>query len=475
MPKDYHNHTFLKGVFVTPFNTIENLKLTNWHKDSAPEFLWIALIIKRYGRKIGLQYLGTICRYIKESLGEKLIDLKFSSINCLSKSAQEKIFTYILKLCDSDIFDCLCAINDPFNFVVFNTNFNCFKEYEKRLKILDDIMTEMFDFHSQLSTDISFINVWYACITGRMKICSGMSMADDLVNYVNYDIDDEEMKRIRPIIRSTFQTFNSIDNKNIYVDDFWRKYSEMKDCKCLCRKCDTLETEKTAVEKIHKVAEFLNDYLMNVNPLDNKALVLFGLFNYSKRLFDEIINMSLQNSVSSRIVFRTILENYILTKYLIKEESNHKDIWNEFQSYGFGKLKLLIERHKDLNDQSLDHIKYDYLELLMKDGYSEEFLNIDTRYFNGKNIKDKFEYVDEKELYNAYDYDSLFEHSLWGQIRESSLLKCCEPSHDYHWILDVNGDNNLPSIINDLFFVMNKHINLLNSVYEIPEEVLKNE
>uniref|UniRef100_UPI004057B053 helix-turn-helix domain-containing protein n=1 Tax=Agathobacter sp. TaxID=2021311 RepID=UPI004057B053 len=30
------------------------------------------------------------------------------------------------------------------------------------------------------------------------------------------------------------------------------------------------------------------------------------------------------------------------------------------------------------------------------------------------------------------DYDSSFEHGLWGAIRESSLLKCNNPAHKYH-------------------------------------------
>ena len=48
-------------------------------------------------------------------------------------------------------------------------------------------------------------------------------------------------------------------------------------------------------------------------------------------------------------------------------------------------------------------------------------------------IRLKAESVGEKDLFGLYyDYDSSYEHGLWGAIRESSLLKCTNPAHKYH-------------------------------------------
>ena len=45
--------------------------------------------------------------------------------------------------------------------------------------------------------------------------------------------------------------------------------------------------------------------------------------------------------------------------------------------------------------------------------YTEKFY---TRYFDNQNIRAKAESVDEKHLYGLYyDYDSSFEHGLWGR------------------------------------------------------------
>ena len=58
---------------------------------------------------------------------------------------------------------------------------------------------------------------------------------------------------------------------------------------------------------------------------------------------------------------------------------------------------------------------------------------MDTKYFDKQNIRLKAESVDEKNLFGLYyDYDSSFEHGLWGAIRESSFVKCNNPAHKYH-------------------------------------------
>ena len=89
------------------------------------------------------------------------------------------------------------------------------------------------------------------------------------------------------------------------------------------------------------------------------------------------------------------------------------------------------------------------------------------------NIRLKAESVDEKELFGLYyDYDSAFEHGLWGAIRESSLLKCNNPAHKYHCIPDVEDVNRLKTVLPDCIMVMNKTIVFLNELYGIPEQLL---
>ena len=71
-----------------------------------------------------------------------------------------------------------------------------------------------------------------------------------------------------------------------------------------------------------------------------------------------------------------------------------------------------------------------------------------------------------------YDYDSSFEHGLWGAIRESSLLKCNNPAHKYHCVPDVEDETRLKTVLPDCIMIMNKTISFLDEIYGIPEQLL---
>jgi hypothetical protein len=65
----------------------------------------------------------------------------------------------------------------------------------------------------------------------------------------------------------------------------------------------------------------------------------------------------------------------------------------------------------------MSHVDKDYIEALVNEFKIEESIDMDTRYFDQQNIRLKAESVNEKELYGLYyDYDSSFEHGLWGAI-----------------------------------------------------------
>lgn len=95
------------------------------------------------------------------------------------------------------------------------------------------------------------------------------------------------------------------------------------------------------------------------------------------------------------------------------------------------------------------------------------------KYFDKQNIRLKAEDVGEKNLYGLYyDYDSSFEHGLWGAIRESSLLKCNNPAHKYHCVPDVEDETRLKTVLPDCIMIMNKTISFLDEIYGIPEQLL---
>jgi len=213
---------------------------------------------------------------------------------------------------------------------------------------------------------------------------------------------------------------------------------------------------------------------VSANPLDEKMNVILGISTYSYKRFKEAYEHNLFNAISGRSCIRVLIESYIMLRYLIKNESLHENIWRDYQFYGIGLYKLVLARHRDSEDRKLAHFDKDYIEALVNEFKFEEFIDMDTRYFDTQNIRLKAESVNEKELYGLYyDYDSSFEHGLWGAIRESALVKCDNPAHQYHCIPDIENQNRLKSVLPDCIMVMNKTISFLKDIYGIPSPLFE--
>lgn len=195
-----------------------------------------------------------------------------------------------------------------------------------------------------------------------------------------------------------------------------------------------------------------------------------------KELEKKITNIKehqLFNSISGRSCVRVLIEDYIMMKYLVKNESFHENIWRDYQLYGMGLYKLVLARHRENGALEESHFDEKYIEALVNEFKGEEFIDMDTKYFDKQNIRLKAEDVGEKNLYGLYyDYDSSFEHGLWGAIRESSLLKCNNPAHKYHCVPDVEDETRLKTVLPDCIMIMNKTISFLDEIYGIPEQLL---
>ena len=68
------SYTFKKGKFIVPFHTIPNFaEMSNeesWSYGRLPEYIWIGLILKHYGRDRGLYKLRGIILKLHELVSE---------------------------------------------------------------------------------------------------------------------------------------------------------------------------------------------------------------------------------------------------------------------------------------------------------------------------------------------------------------------------------------------------------------------
>lgn len=469
-------HKFKKGRFITPWNdTIGDICRENsWFKNRLPEYLWIALILNKYGREKGLDR----CLYLVDELSKinsGLVVPSFSQITKMSTEEQEKFFKSVFNVIDKSALAPLTALFTQSEYPVFVNSF--FVEglsFEDRFTILMNIMNDASDHQSNFSTDIRYIVLCYQIFSDKLRMPK--EMIDELKLYPNISHEDERMRHIRPLIRSSEVGMQldifGVDN-SAYLKKLWEVVSKMSECKLYSIQYPVEEGNKEVyMQKLKMIMIYFRD-LLETNPLDQKLTVILGIVTYSYKRMCELVEHNLYNTISGRSIVRVLIEDYLMLKFLLKEETNHTDIWTEYQYYGIGQYKIILGRHRDAKDVAENcHFDKMYIELLVNEFKDENFLDMDTRYFGNQTPRYKAEYVGEKDLYGLYyDYDSAFEHGLWGAIRESSMLKCASPMHQYHCVPDIENSQRLKSVWNDCRMVMGKTLDLMDSIYGIPQHI----
>ncbi|WP_461612087.1 DUF5677 domain-containing protein [Clostridium sp. Marseille-QA1073] len=469
-------HKFKKGKFIAPFNEFVTPVSNNetWCFGRLPEYIWIGLILNEYGRSKGMDKVYHVIIKLN-SIDSGIVAPRLSEILSMENSKQEEFYDYVLTIVEKKVLSPLTLIFTYSDYPIFAKKFaepNI--KVEDRIKPLDEVLRKSMYHQSDFSTDIRFIALYYMCMTG--KVVMQKEQVENLMKYPYLEHNDEKMRMLRPSIRASELMILNMEKKaEWYLISFWRKISIMTECE-LYRIEFSEETANTELymEQLHEVFAYLSELLCKVNPLDNKMLVLFGIGTYSYKRLLEVVEHKLFNSISGRGAVRILIENYIMMKYLVSIEDKHENVWAEYQFYGIGQYKLIIARFREQEKELKNsHVDYKYMECLVNEFIIEETIDMDTKYFDKQNIRSKAEFVGEKELYGLYyDYDSAYEHGLWGAIRESSLLKCDNPAHHYHCVPDIENNQNLKSVWYDCVSIMEKTLLFLDSVYGIPKYLL---
>ena len=477
-PSPLSAHSFLNGEFVTPFNSIPSLHIMNdeesWFYGRLPEYLWIGLIFKSFERKEGLKKLLNIASKLHE-FAPTLKTLRMSEILKLETRVQEKFYDFLLTVISRKTLAPLTLYLTLTKFPVFTKYFFC-KELnvEERCKTITETMRSLGDHQSLDATDLRYIVLCFSLIVE--SLCLSGKELKDLELYSILAHEDDKMRYLRPFVRVSELMVLSFEKPcSKYLQNFWQCLSEITECEVYMILFPNEERDTVLyMEKLHSIFVYLSKLLTSSRCTDEKMLVLLGIATYSYKRLKECSEHNLFNSIYGRSCVRILIEDLILMKYLVSNEATHENIWRDFQFYGIGQYKLILARHREKISPKESHFDPVYIEALVNEYKNEEFINMDTKYFDKQNIRQKAEMVNEKDLYGLYyDYDSSYEHGLWGAIRESALLVCNNPAHRYHCIPDVEDKIRLKTVMPDCVMVMNKTLQFLDEIYGIPEDLLK--
>ena len=460
-------------TFYTPYTDPDGLgaglSLSSRSKNWLPEFLWIGLIIYKQGRKKGLE---SIYHIIEELNIYSICMPQFSKIHELDLNQREHFWTIVSKYVSGDMLAPFTVIATPdIDDVFYNLFFDYSVNIDDSIFELFSIIKECNKFHDELTTDICFAVDWFYAKNGRLHISSELDLLPKaLTDYYKHEHSDEIMRTYRPAVRSTFQGLCSIDSSKEFSKLIWEKLGELSECNPLKIVWEG-NNDMSFFEKVAKVI----DYIAATNDdkkLETKYAVVMGSVCYIYKIYREISEKNLQNDISGRILFRTMVESYINLKYMMLQEKEVSDVYSRFKAYGLGKYKLVMAKMREGKYSVSDEAQFDQkmMELLVNEDMDEAFVNLSFGYFDKTQINKKFSICGEQMLYEIhYEYGTNFAHGFWGAIRESSMLICDNPTHNYHTVPDYNFEQNLRSVHDDCDMLMRKLFELISEYIELPD------
>jgi len=465
---DLKSHKYKKGLIQPRMNTIPNKQLVSWANDRLPEYLWLGLVLMNFQRTKGIEKAGNILKRISE-INKSLIEPKLSIILSLGEKKQEEIYKIICNEINPKYLAALTAIYKNSNYPIFNKYFNFLNiPISERIDTLSTAIKLYYFHQSNEAADLRFVILSMLIFQDKLRVHKGSILSEAFENYPYFNHDNEKMRIYRPLIRNSEMVKIESSSNKIFIDSFWKEIGLKTNC--TLTGYETNEKEMDYQKYIFNFQEKLNHLLYEQKEkslTDDGFHVIIGTVTYALKIFNDVIEKKLDDSILGRHAFRTILETYINIKYILKLEDKHPNIWKEYKLYGIGKYKLpLLKERENTNEKDKTHFVESSIDVIINEIIWEEFVDIDLRYFDNKKIKEKFEEIGEKYLYEVlYEYDTNFVHGFWGAVRESSMLHCNNATHKYHSVPDINFQQKISSVNNDIYKIMNKFFKLIDEVF----------
>lgn len=460
MTSDLKSHKYNKGLIQPPMNTLPNQQPVSWTNDRLPEYLWLGLILMNYDRTEGIEKAGKILQKIAH-INKTIIKPKLSIVLSLPDIEQEEIYKIICNNANPKYLAPLTAIYRNFEYPVFNKYFN-FPDIliSERIKSISNAVKRYYAHQSHEATDLRFVVLSMEIFQDKLHVPTGSPLFEAFLNYPYTNHEDEIMRAYRPSIRASEMMDLWNQPKQNFINNFWKEIGLKTECQPLIisfNKEEDLDYKKYILELQDKMNHLLSEK-KEQSLHDDKFHVIMGTATYALKIFNDVITKELGDSILGRHAFRTILEAYINIRYLLKLEPEHQTVWMEYKLYGIGKYKFpLLKERENSDKEEKSHFVEPIIDVLINEILWEEFVDIDLRYFDNKKVKEKFEIVDEKYLYEVlYEYDNNFIHAFWGAVRESSMLHCENATHKYHSLPDINFEQKMPSVNHDIYKIMMK-------------------
>ena len=478
---DLSHHKKKGKILQAPLNEFP-MKHSSWVNDGLPDMLWAVLLIGNLEREKVLEIFRKVAAFVKDNTdlkkGIDLSDITHSGMKKWSKENRIKLITMLKNTHpkSSEILQPLIKLHmlpsrEDWEKVVTTIK----RPKNEAYQMLAMGVMATLNHQSQESTDCRWIKVLCLILCEKLFFTKGIDRNNvrGVIEYPNYG----EMESIRPFIRGTEIASRGKQEKSNgeWREKFWQHFNELTHCKVLPREKKTDSDTKISPDQIDNLGLLLGSHFRKTDKsskIEAKHDATFGFGFYVLRLLYELTITNLSIGVMGRIIIRTSVEAYITLAYLI--EKDDETLWENFRSYGIGKMKATYLKCRDMEDKP-SFINEKFLKEAINEDRWEELSDINIGHWGNSDLRQMSIEAKCKEVYDAYyEWGSCFSHGNWAAMREVNFDKCANPFHRLHLIPSL-GHSPLPSALDDMVKITNLILGLIDSQYPTFDKRIEDE
>jgi hypothetical protein len=237
-PKVLDDHVQTGKKFVPPFihKLGSNLQEISWINQGIPEFIWIAILIHKYGIKKGVELSSELSKSAVEILGKSSWCALFSTFTNITNEQQLYLISKLeQKGVLEDIKDAIYLFNAnyPKSPLVFITkDMSSTKEQSNEfLSVMKALMAPLYDKFTSEAIFVQATAIYIAFITDKLKVSAGMIGSDFLA--IEAYPRTEDSKKVAAFVRSSINGFLGMYTSNastIWQNYFWAEGFKLQSC-----------------------------------------------------------------------------------------------------------------------------------------------------------------------------------------------------------------------------------------------------
>ncbi len=421
---------------VPPILQGPEMQLQSWINERLPEMLWAALLIAYLTRDPALGTVRDAAEYaekFRDSEGQ--VDLSLSGLARLDSKSIDDIVGILTSNPDRRralrplaLFEDLPArdhwvraLDAP--------------DAEEDWELLKVAVAETLDHGSQPATDCRWARVIFKLLAGKIHFTKPeqREMAEGIFYYPHRG----DMGKVGPTVRAFEGALNSLEGiEQRWPGKFWSQCLRGTGCVSIALPVHhahaSVGTSLQVVKDAYaRVVEHANQ-TRTTTAADARHEITFGLGLYSLSLLLELLRIGAAQSISARMLLRTLLDCAVTLAYLAKRDS--EELWRSYRVYGAGQIKLAFLKLDESDDQ-VGYVNVETLRRLANEDMWQEFVPVDLGHWDNSNLRKMSEEVGLKAEYdNYYSWTSAFSHGHWGAVRDTVFDTCGNPLHRLHRI-----------------------------------------